>query len=372
MAWRVARSLNVLLDQINAAAPGRNKASDGSLGDQAHSSRASDHNPDSRGIVHARDFTHDPARGCDIDAIFAGIVASGDSRVKYLIRSRRIAQWQSGRLVWTPYSGTNPHTTHGHISVTTAGEDDTSAWAIDSQEDGMGITSRSESRDGQKVIWIGLHTTEGNGTARQLRDADWWKGSSHAIADNRELLTPAEGCVPYNRASWTLRRGNKISVNIEQIGWAKWPRDHWLGTQMPMLRHTARWVGDMSKMFEVPLEYIGIQGVRDRRSGVIQHNDYSKATGDGSHWDCGPGYPIDVVMDMARGADKEDELSVQFETDMRKWCVATDKRFSDLWGRFGVRADGKDRLTDLWTQEQATQAEVAKLLAEVKALREKH
>ncbi len=129
-SWRVARSLDQLLAQINAAAPNRSKVSDGSIGDTAHASRVSDHNPDSRGIVHARDYTHDPANGCDIDAIFAGIVASGDRRVSYLIRSRRITQWQGGRLVWTPYDGTNPHDAHGHVSVTAAGEDDTRPWQI--------------------------------------------------------------------------------------------------------------------------------------------------------------------------------------------------------------------------------------------------
>ena len=33
MVWRVAKSLNVLLDQINAIAPNRDKSSDGSIGD---------------------------------------------------------------------------------------------------------------------------------------------------------------------------------------------------------------------------------------------------------------------------------------------------------------------------------------------------
>ena len=44
MAWRVARSLDVLLGQLNALAPERSKASDGSIGDAAHASRSSDHN----------------------------------------------------------------------------------------------------------------------------------------------------------------------------------------------------------------------------------------------------------------------------------------------------------------------------------------
>ncbi len=75
MAWRTAKSLDVLLDEINRAAPKRSKASDGSIGDAAHATRSSDHNPWVRwlgtGIVTARDFTHDPAGGLDCNKLAA-------------------------------------------------------------------------------------------------------------------------------------------------------------------------------------------------------------------------------------------------------------------------------------------------------------
>lgn len=43
--WRIAESLQQLLDQVNQMAPGRSKASDGAIGDTSHQSRRSDHNP---------------------------------------------------------------------------------------------------------------------------------------------------------------------------------------------------------------------------------------------------------------------------------------------------------------------------------------
>lgn len=159
---------------------------------------------------------------------------------------------------------------------------------------------RRESRDGTPVIWLCLHTSEGGGTARELRDADWWEGSSHAISDMRELLTVTQGCVDPAFAAWTLRNGNHRSENIEQIGQAKWTREHWLTERMPQLRLTAQWLAARSKARGIPLSYVGVAGVRNRQPGVIQHNDYSVGTGDGDHWDCGPGYPIDVVVGMAR------------------------------------------------------------------------
>ena len=120
MAWRIAKSLDVLLAQINEAAPNRSKSSDGGIGDAAHASRSSDHNPwvrDSRGIgvVTARDFTHDPADGCDCQALVDSLVASGDARIKYIIWNRQIIN--SSNWLWRPYTGANPHNHHAHVSV---------------------------------------------------------------------------------------------------------------------------------------------------------------------------------------------------------------------------------------------------------------
>lgn len=119
MAWRVARSLNVLLAQINAAAPRRSKLSDGSIGDARHSSRLSDHNPDAGGVVRARDFTHDPTGGFDAHAFAERLRQSRDPRIKYVISNGRIFAGNAGPSpwVWRKYNGTNKHTKHAHVSV---------------------------------------------------------------------------------------------------------------------------------------------------------------------------------------------------------------------------------------------------------------
>ena len=121
-SWHVARSLNVLRDEINASAPKRSKASDGSIGDAAHSARLSDHNPCScHGAVCARDLTHDPAGGFDsykfADWLRSRCQSGVEKRVKYIISNRRIASGTIGNWNWRSYSGANPHSKHCHVSV---------------------------------------------------------------------------------------------------------------------------------------------------------------------------------------------------------------------------------------------------------------
>ena len=124
--WRIAKSLEKLRAQINTMAPGRNKLSDGGIGDPAHASRKSDHNPwvdlrNNRGVVTARDFTHDPAGGCDAGVLAEQLRAAKDPRVKYIIWNRRIANSSpiggQPAWAWRPYNGANPHNKHVHISV---------------------------------------------------------------------------------------------------------------------------------------------------------------------------------------------------------------------------------------------------------------
>lgn len=140
MSWRLAKSLTKLREQVNAAYPGRDKTSDGSIGDAAHATRKSDHNPwityQGQGIVTAIDIDEDvDARG-SVEHIVKAIQASRDPRVKYIIYEGRISV-QGDITKWKAYKGVNPHKHHAHISVNADPRlfDDTTAWDIGSPTD---------------------------------------------------------------------------------------------------------------------------------------------------------------------------------------------------------------------------------------------
>jgi hypothetical protein len=132
-AWTLAASLVTLRREVDAAHPGRSKASDGTLGDAAHAARESDHNPDAAGVVRAWDCTswYDPVRALNVaDDLAEHLRAGRDPRVKYVIRRSRIFSSEIQPWVWRPYSGTNPHDAHVHISVQPhPSGDDGSPWS---------------------------------------------------------------------------------------------------------------------------------------------------------------------------------------------------------------------------------------------------
>ena len=112
-----------VLRQATALQPKRKKASDGLLPSAAHlkASPTSDHNT---GL--AVDLTHDPESGVDCSDIFEKL--KEDKRVKYLIFNKKIWSKDKARLGNRPYTGSNPHTKHLHISINDGCGDDTSPW----------------------------------------------------------------------------------------------------------------------------------------------------------------------------------------------------------------------------------------------------
>jgi hypothetical protein len=92
--------------------PNRDRKTDGWIGDAAHQATKSDHNPNERGSVNARDI--------DKDGIIPAVVVAAAilcPSVNYVIWNRRIMDRDVQS--WRPreYTGSNPHTGHLHVSI---------------------------------------------------------------------------------------------------------------------------------------------------------------------------------------------------------------------------------------------------------------
>jgi peptidoglycan hydrolase-like protein with peptidoglycan-binding domain len=207
--WHVAPSLALLRSEVNARWPGRDRSSDGAIGDTRHQGSTNSHNPvggrggpafGTRGAVHAIDIT---ARGIDVDAVLSAVI--GDPRVWYVIHDGSI--W-SRTFGWARQAHRgDPHTTHIHINLredsqgaAVAAEMDTSAWLGTSRGAGRGASTGTSGPLGlapvlstaqtirlQKALiangfripsgptgWYGPETTK---AVRAFQRAQGWRGS---------------------------------------------------------------------------------------------------------------------------------------------------------------------------------------------------
>ncbi len=131
MSWRECKSLLKLRDQVNAMWPDRDKSSDGTIGDLAHSQRVSDHNPNKAGVVTAMDIDADLSPTENVGVLVAKLQASQDPRIKYLIWNGQITV-KGDISKWKPYHGVNAHRHHCHISASADPQlyDDDTEWNL--------------------------------------------------------------------------------------------------------------------------------------------------------------------------------------------------------------------------------------------------
>lgn len=139
MTWWLSHAAKQLRDQLDADYPDRDRTHDGTIGDQAHATRRSAHNPatpenvprlcegpvsDPPGAVRGFDFAPPTA---DFFERLLGC-ARTDGRFSYLIHRARI--YSAPTFSGEPYRGSNQHRLHIHASFLASGDHDGRAFAL--------------------------------------------------------------------------------------------------------------------------------------------------------------------------------------------------------------------------------------------------
>lgn len=155
------------------------------------------------------------------------------------------------------------------------------------------------SRGGASVRLIVLHTAEG---ARTIEDLGHFfasssvQASSHAGADDKPGIIA--DFVNREEKAWHVAGFNPVAVGLEQCAFASWSREEWMH-HPALLDNAARWVAEEAAHFNIPIVKLSAAQAQQGGRGVCQHRDLGSIGG--GHNDCGDGYPIDYVLELARG-----------------------------------------------------------------------
>lgn len=110
--WRLAKSIDRLKDEIEAAYPGTIVWT---IGDEDHQSGYSDHNPNvCCDVVCAADVKGNA--GLDLDDFVRHLLANPHPNLRYVIYKRKIYQRKNGFKA-EDYHGKNAHADHVHVST---------------------------------------------------------------------------------------------------------------------------------------------------------------------------------------------------------------------------------------------------------------
>lgn len=229
-SWFVNRALTNFRDAVNQAYPGRDKGSDGTIGDSAHQSGSSDHNPDADGSVDAWDMDVEVngrgnAYAADVEALKQVFQAHESS--SYWIHNDQIARRADG---WRrrPYSEfnsdpfRNKHQQHVHWNTRSAFENSNAPWHLEEDVEAKDVWNYmidSPSLGGRAASeWIKAGEVA-------VRKADVLTAKVDAIAaavanmsDDDELMTKLEeiDTEATDRAAAELARDADLKQLVEQ------------------------------------------------------------------------------------------------------------------------------------------------------------
>jgi hypothetical protein len=169
MAWYLNPALSAFRTAVNAAYPTRDKASDGTIGDEHHKP-PSDHLEDADGSVDAWDMdveVNGKGKPYAADVEHLKRVFQAHEASRYWIHNGQIASRSNG---WRreAYDGANPHNLHVHWNTRESHENSTKPWEVDPMPTADEIAN---------AVWAHKHTNpvtqqpQSKGTVVQFLDA---------------------------------------------------------------------------------------------------------------------------------------------------------------------------------------------------------
>ena len=154
-------------------------------------------------------------------------------------------------------------------------------------------------RGGAGVRLVVLHTAEGALTYQSL--GAFFANPASGVSSHVGIDDTAGTIGEYVRRdykAWTAASFNPIAVQAELCAFAKWTTAEW-DRHPAMLANCAAWIAEEAAHYGLPIVRLTPGQAQSNGRGVCQHVDLGAAGG--GHHDCGPGFPMDRVLQMARG-----------------------------------------------------------------------
>lgn len=174
-------------------------------------------------------------------------------------------------------------------------------------------------KPGRHIQFIVLHSMEApeKGTTAEAV-ANYFKNgsggraaSAHYCIDNNSIVQ----CVQTKDIAYGAANANRNGIHLELAGYAKQTRAEWMDEySQEMLKNAALLCGKLlCPKFDIPIIATGPAELKRAREntnikGFTTHAQVNQAFG-GTHWDPGPGFPMDTFLAMVRGYQDADSAA---------------------------------------------------------------
>ncbi|MFN0028420.1 MAG: N-acetylmuramoyl-L-alanine amidase [Acidimicrobiales bacterium] len=149
---------------------------------------------------------------------------------------------------------------------------------------------------------IVLHTAQSACTVGAARNIATYlakpavKASCHYVVDPSEVVAQ----VPEGDTAWCAPGANADGIQVEQAGRAEFTAYEWGSGLCELMLRTqlAPLLADICRRHSLPPVWLNALQVAAGNLGITDHATVNAAFGASDHWDCGPDYPAQLVVDM--------------------------------------------------------------------------
>lgn len=158
---------------------------------------------------------------------------------------------------------------------------------------------------GRQIDLIVVHDMEAPekpGTAERV--AAWFAGatapraSAHWCFDSDSAVR----CVRDRDVAWHAPGANHNGLGYEHAGYARQTREEWLDPYgRAMLEVSARQARLDCRQYAIPVRFVDAAGLKRGERGITTHREVTEAFRRSTHWDPGPGFPMDHYLTLVSG-----------------------------------------------------------------------
>jgi N-acetyl-anhydromuramyl-L-alanine amidase AmpD len=156
---------------------------------------------------------------------------------------------------------------------------------------------------GRKIDVVVVHSMEMDEKGTTAESCARWfqnpaaKVSAHYCVDANSIVQ----CVREGHIAWHAPGANHNGIGVEHAGRARQTRAEWLDDYgVAMLNRSAALVADVCRRQHIPVTWLHPADLVAGKRGITSHNNVSKAFKRGSHWDPGPGFPMEWYLRHVR------------------------------------------------------------------------
>jgi N-acetyl-anhydromuramyl-L-alanine amidase AmpD len=157
--------------------------------------------------------------------------------------------------------------------------------------------------NGRNIDLIVIHTMEMDEKGETAEHCALWfrspaaKVSAHYCVDANSIVQ----CVRDQDVGWHAPGANHDGIGIEHAGRAKQTGRDWSDEySTAMLDRSAGLVADLCRKYAIPVTWLYAADLRAGKRGITTHKAVSDAFKRGSHWDPGPGFPVERYLALVR------------------------------------------------------------------------